>query len=724
MEPNPARPPFELIVVDPANRSARVLPQPSGAVIAIEPGLRYELLADGVPLGTRARIVRDGDALRVLLGDGRSLMLADWCRVDGARFTGLGGQDVVERDGTIVHSVIEIRSGACELLASGNTVIGVLGSESGAGVGLATGPVDPSIASSSPETPETPNPSNPSSALSAASVKGSSAALPSGAYGDDGSASGGGWGWLAGGLALLGVAGLAGGGGGDRAGTAVSGDGATGAGALLQNGILLSSAEVDAGTAGGKAALGGISLTEAAADGRVSITLAVPDGSLAIADRAGVVVTGSGSRSITLLGDRDAVNDALQTLEYRDSAASIGDVKLTITQNIGPNAGKGSTLAIGFDDSGYGTRGADRIDAGIGDDRVVGGGGADTISGGAGNDVLIGDSASIRNGSFEIFSALSPWSDDKSYFIFGERPGGNAYDAATLNALPGWSSGDGTFELQNNQAGNSGFQGSYYLDLLNDGEGAFTTANDLSQRIDVVAGEAVKVTFLSAQTSLSDGELAGARIMIDGVAQTISGPAGATAGAFREYAFSFTPAKSEQVELRFESTGSSVEFGFPFLDNIRVAAPSGNDTIDGGAGNDLIIGMGGNDTLSGGAGRDDFQFSVLRGNEGRDRITDFQLGSDRIVLTDLVDLPPLGVVNPARGAASAAGVSDLVSALGIDQRVTGYTEVGDTAVLTLGVGTQITIVGLGGHGYSTEQTGSVAATVQKLIGDDVLVLTG
>ena len=58
----------------------------------------------------------------------------------------------------------------------------------------------------------------------------------------------------------------------------------------------------------------------------------------------------------------------------------------------------------------------------------------------------------------------------------------------------------------------------------------------------------------------------------------------------------------------------------------------GNDTINGFGGNDRIIGGPGNDTLSGGTGRDSFVFS--RGS-GADRILDFSVGQDRIVLDDL-----------------------------------------------------------------------------------------
>ena len=59
---------------------------------------------------------------------------------------------------------------------------------------------------------------------------------------------------------------------------------------------------------------------------------------------------------------------------------------------------------------------------------------------------------------------------------------------------------------------------------------------------------------------------------------------------------------------------------------------SGTDTLDGGAGDDLIDGGSGKDRLTGGSGADRFAFTV--GN-GDDVITDFRVGTDRLVLDNL-----------------------------------------------------------------------------------------
>jgi Ca2+-binding RTX toxin-like protein len=57
----------------------------------------------------------------------------------------------------------------------------------------------------------------------------------------------------------------------------------------------------------------------------------------------------------------------------------------------------------------------------------------------------------------------------------------------------------------------------------------------------------------------------------------------------------------------------------------------GNDTLNGGAGDDVIHAGTGADRLTGGTGADTFVFVA---DEGADRITDFELGVDRIDLSD------------------------------------------------------------------------------------------
>lgn len=71
----------------------------------------------------------------------------------------------------------------------------------------------------------------------------------------------------------------------------------------------------------------------------------------------------------------------------------------------------------------------------------------------------------------------------------------------------------------------------------------------------------------------------------------------------------------------------------------------GNDRLDGGAGDDVLVGGRGNDTLTGGSGADVFEF---RRGDGRDLITDFTNGVDRIELDGFRARDLTGILNGAR----------------------------------------------------------------------------
>lgn len=67
-----------------------------------------------------------------------------------------------------------------------------------------------------------------------------------------------------------------------------------------------------------------------------------------------------------------------------------------------------------------------------------------------------------------------------------------------------------------------------------------------------------------------------------------------------------------------------------------LSGTSGNDTLSGGAGDDTLDGGSGNDSLIGGEGADSFRFSATLGSTGVDRITDFVVSDDTILLDDAI----------------------------------------------------------------------------------------
>ncbi len=98
----------------------------------------------------------------------------------------------------------------------------------------------------------------------------------------------------------------------------------------------------------------------------------------------------------------------------------------------------------------------------------------------------------------------------------------------------------------------------------------------------------------------------------------------------------FTIANGVTIENASSGSGNDTLFGNA-ADN-RLVSGDGNDSINGGAGNDTLIGGLGTDTLTGGAGADLFQFLSNADSSvgvGRDLITDFEQGSDKIDLSAL-----------------------------------------------------------------------------------------
>ena len=67
----------------------------------------------------------------------------------------------------------------------------------------------------------------------------------------------------------------------------------------------------------------------------------------------------------------------------------------------------------------------------------------------------------------------------------------------------------------------------------------------------------------------------------------------------------------------------------------QLKAGEGDDTLDGGEGNDRLFGNQGNDTLTGGGGTDRFFFTERDETDSEDTVTDFEVGTDFLILRGL-----------------------------------------------------------------------------------------
>ncbi len=104
------------------------------------------------------------------------------------------------------------------------------------------------------------------------------------------------------------------------------------------------------------------------------------------------------------------------------------------------------------------------------------------------------------------------------------------------------------------------------------------------------------------------------------------------------YAFVSSPTESGFTQFLLDINPGTTFWGGPVLDTIT--GTSGDDTIfglgrndilDGGAGNDRLVDGRGRDILTGGTGADIFEFTA---DGQRDWVTDFEIGVDRLDLTD------------------------------------------------------------------------------------------
>jgi Ca2+-binding RTX toxin-like protein len=102
--------------------------------------------------------------------------------------------------------------------------------------------------------------------------------------------------------------------------------------------------------------------------------------------------------------------------------------------------------------------------------------------------------------------------------------------------------------------------------------------------------------------------------------------------------------------------------------NDKLFGQAGNDVMSGDEGNDRLIGDKGNDTLegglgtdflSGGRGSDEFVFGTT--NLGRDTITQFQIGIDKIILD--------GITTTNFSILAQAGGGSLVTVLSSGQQI-------------------------------------------------------
>ena len=223
----------------------------------------------------------------------------------------------------------------------------------------------------------------------------------------------------------------------------------------------------------------------------------------------------------------------------------------------------------------WGNAGNDSIDGGAGDDLLVGGAGRDVLTGGAGNDTF--------------------------GYMFASESG---IGAAGRDLIADFAEGD-------------------RIDLTGAGGRSFIG----NQLFSGAAGQ-VRVVTLTGQTVVE----------LDANGDRIADLQIELAGEYQLDRLDFVGLAAVPTNGADDLEGTSGADNINALggdDTIR--GYEGGDTLNGGSGNDVLVGGLGRDMLTGGSGSDVFLFdgSADSPTSGRDKILDFQQGSDRIDLSGL-----------------------------------------------------------------------------------------
>lgn len=303
-----------------------------------------------------------------------------------------------------------------------------------------------------------------------------------------------------------------------------------------------------------------------------------------------------------------------------------------------------------------------------GDDFLEGGAGDDAMYGGAGNDTYYVDSALDRifENAGEGFDRVAPAID----YTLPEVAEIELVEAITLSATNALNLGgsDSANTVGGNNGANilRGYGGNDVLlgyggdDYLDGGSGDDSMSGGLGNDTYYVDSAADTVIELAGEGTA------------DRVATTVS----------------IALAAAAEVELleTFSATGS---------DMINLTGSDTANTVIGNAAANVLDGRGGADVLTGNGGADSFRFSTAPGSGNVDTITDFAVGTDKIVLDHAVfaglAAGPLGAGAFASGTAAADADDRIVynsatGALWFDADGNGAGAAVQFAALTPGLG--------------------------------------
>lgn len=310
-------------------------------------------------------------------------------------------------------------------------------------------------------------------------------------------------------------------------------------------------------------------------------------------------------------------------------------------------------LGFGGDDRLYGLDGGDDLLGGSGDDLLEGGSGGDRLDGGSGKNQLAGGNGDdlyifhvddkiggeSKNGGIDTVQSASSLSFAAATFANFENiilTGGKALTAGgnnRANSLTGNRGANQLFGFGGNDvliglAGNDQISGGTGRDTMLGGVGNDTYVVDNSgDRVIEAMGEGkdtIQATLSYSLTIVPNVE----NLTLFGTA--FSGEGNALDNEIIGSVNTNNTLKGGGGDDRlFGQGGADTLSGEDGDDALK--GGGGNDNLDGGAGDDELTGGGGNDILVGGGGNDRFIYDDPS-DPGQDRIVDFAVAADTIVL--------------------------------------------------------------------------------------------